>query len=151
MPGNKNSGRRPKPTALKILEGNPGKRPLPEREPKFDASKGKPPSWLNVPARKVWRRLAPGLISNGLLTLQDEQAFACYCQACGHLAVLESGLKSRRASPDREEAARIRDWQRLIVTWAEQFGLSPSARSRVQSTAKTAGDEFDKFLKVKHG
>ena len=27
-------GRKPKPTALKMLEGNPGKRPLNEYEPK---------------------------------------------------------------------------------------------------------------------
>ena len=26
-------GRKPKPTALKVLEGNPGKRPLNDREP----------------------------------------------------------------------------------------------------------------------
>ena len=26
-------GRKPKPTALKVLEGNPGKRPLNENEP----------------------------------------------------------------------------------------------------------------------
>ena len=26
-------GRRPKPTALKLIEGNPGKRPLPRDEP----------------------------------------------------------------------------------------------------------------------
>lgn len=26
-------GRKPKPTAMKILEGNPGERPLNEREP----------------------------------------------------------------------------------------------------------------------
>jgi len=30
------AGRKPKPTALKIIEGNPGKRPLNKNEPKPD-------------------------------------------------------------------------------------------------------------------
>ena len=33
--GNWNSGRRPQPTALKVLRGNPGKRPLNVDEPQI--------------------------------------------------------------------------------------------------------------------
>lgn len=40
------AGRKPKPTAIKELEGNPGKRKLNKKEPKPD--KGMPvcPEWL---------------------------------------------------------------------------------------------------------
>ena len=40
-------GRPPKPTYLKVLEGNPGKRPLNENEPKPKPSAPKCPAWLS--------------------------------------------------------------------------------------------------------
>ena len=43
-------GRKPKPTALKVLEGNPGKRPLNENEPKPERKAPECPSWLEPEA-----------------------------------------------------------------------------------------------------
>ena len=48
-------GRKPKPTALKIVEGNPGRRKLPEFEPKFDPAQPTPPPFLNDDAKVVCR------------------------------------------------------------------------------------------------
>ena len=45
-------GRKPKPTALKLLEGNPGKRPLNEHEPIPPTGKIRCPSWLEEEAKK---------------------------------------------------------------------------------------------------
>lgn len=45
-------GRKPKPTAMKMLEGNPGKRPLNLKEPVPEKKLPKCPDWLedcNVP------------------------------------------------------------------------------------------------------
>jgi hypothetical protein len=39
-------GRKPKPTKLRILEGNRGKRPLPVGEPEPDPSVPSPPDFL---------------------------------------------------------------------------------------------------------
>ena len=65
-------GRKPKPTALKVLEGNPGRRPLNKNEPK---PKGKKklqcPSYFNAEAKKEWRRLSKVLIEMGVLTEFD--------------------------------------------------------------------------------
>ena len=55
-------GRKPKPTALKKLEGNPGKRPLNELEPMPQVTMLRCPNWLEPEAKKEWRRLAPVLI-----------------------------------------------------------------------------------------
>ena len=44
-------GRKPKPTALKVLEGNPGKRPLNENEPKPENKAPRCPSWLEQEAK----------------------------------------------------------------------------------------------------
>ena len=45
-------GRKPKPTALKVLEGNPGKRPLNDREPVPPRAALKCPAWLLPEAKK---------------------------------------------------------------------------------------------------
>ena len=45
-------GRKPKPTALKVLEGNPGKRPLNDREPVPPKGTLKCPAWLLPEAKK---------------------------------------------------------------------------------------------------
>ena len=39
-------GRKPKPTGIKQLEGNPGKRKLNEREPKPEKKAPSCPKWL---------------------------------------------------------------------------------------------------------
>jgi phage terminase small subunit len=54
-------GRPPKPTALKVLEGNPGKRPLNQNEPKPEKKAPNCPSWLLPDAKKEWRRLSKEL------------------------------------------------------------------------------------------
>ena len=74
-------GRKPKPTAMKILEGNPGKRPLNENEPVPPKGEIKSPAWLLPEAKKEWKRLAPSLEAMGVLTMADWTAFQGYCQA----------------------------------------------------------------------
>ena len=74
-------GRKPKPTALKVLEGNPGKRPLNEYEPVPPKGTIECPDWLEEEAKREWERLAPSLEAMGVLTTADLTAFAGYCQA----------------------------------------------------------------------
>ena len=52
------AGRKPKPTAVKKLEGNPGKRKLNTKEP--IPAKGMPacPDWLMPEAKKEWESLS---------------------------------------------------------------------------------------------
>ena len=74
-------GRKPKPTGLKVLEGNLGKRPLNHKEPKPTKKAPRCPSWLEEDAKKEWKRMSKVLESMGLLTDMDMTAFAGYCQA----------------------------------------------------------------------
>ena len=75
------AGRKPKPTAVKKLEGNPGKRKLNSKEPV--PAKGIPacPDWLMPEAKKEWERLAELMNQMGVLTEVDMAAFAAYCQS----------------------------------------------------------------------
>ncbi len=76
-------GRKPKPTNLKILHGNPGKRPLNLNEPKPMKVVPTCPPHLMPDAKAEWERMSDKLYSLGLLTEIDGTAFAIYCQTYG--------------------------------------------------------------------
>lgn len=75
------AGRKPKPTALKKLEGNPGKRKLNTKEPIPAKGMLNCPEWLLPEAKKEWERLADLMNQMGVLTEVDMAAFAAYCQS----------------------------------------------------------------------
>jgi phage terminase small subunit len=85
--GNKNSGRRPAPTSLKVLRGNPGKRPLNASEPAFAVAS---PAFDAVPpelsadsrAADEWRRLAPMLRAVRMVS-EAERSARCASNGAG--------------------------------------------------------------------
>ena len=62
------AGRKPKPTALKKPEGNPGKRKLNTKEPM--PGKGMPdyPKWLLPEAKKEWEPVGGGFYIESILS-----------------------------------------------------------------------------------
>src|SRR4030088_770570 len=72
-------GRRPKPTRLKVLTGNPGKRPLNQTEPRPTPVPPDRPTDLREVAQRECNRLAGELASLKLLTNLDRAALAAYC------------------------------------------------------------------------
>lgn len=74
-------GRKPTPTAIKELEGNPGKRKLNENEPKPKKKAPSCPKWLEPEAKKEWRRLSKQMEQIVIFTEVDMASFAGYCQA----------------------------------------------------------------------
>src|SRR4051812_44355226 len=74
-------GRKPTPTALRILRGNPGKRPINRNEPQMDIGTPSCPKDLLPDAKKEWRRIVPVLRQLGILTKLDGSALAAYCQS----------------------------------------------------------------------
>lgn len=69
-------GRKPKPTALKVLEGNPGHRPLNKREPMPKGRLPRCPDWLEEDAKKEWKRLGKILAEMGDA---DESRYDGFC------------------------------------------------------------------------
>lgn len=65
-----------KPTALKILQGNPGHQKLPRNEPKPTADFPTRPGWLEPEAKREWMRVCGELHRLGLLTVVDRAALA---------------------------------------------------------------------------
>jgi phage terminase small subunit len=74
-------GRRPKPTRLKVLTGNPGKRPLNDAGPRPEVAIPHCPEELGETARREWKRLVGELAALKMLTNFDRTALAAYCGA----------------------------------------------------------------------
>ena len=134
------TGPTPKPTALKVLQGNPGKRALPKGEPKPDAGRlPSAPRWLSDEAKREWKRLAPRLHAVGLLTEVDGLALAMLCEAFAQYmaakTVVDSEgllLVSEKGNSYQHPAAGLMTQARgELLKWAREFGMTPSARTRI--------------------
>lgn len=87
-----------KPTELKKLEGNPGKRPLPVAEPRPQLSLPACPTFVQGEGRQEWNRIAPELYHLGLLSQIDRGALGAYCSAYGLWVETERELARVRRS-----------------------------------------------------
>jgi len=154
---------KPKPTKLKILEGNPGKRPLNENEPIPIPMDLKCPDWLLAEAKEEWKRLAPELERIGLLTIIDKAAFEGYCQSYAKWKKAEKFLKKHGMTikiPQKNEYGNVVSFQlkkfpevsianeclKQIRSFATEFGLTPSSRGRIYLPTEIIDDEFEKLL-----
>lgn len=145
-------GPAPQPTNLKILRGNPGKRAINKREPKPRPIVPKCPHWLDLGARREWRRVAPELERIGLLTLVDLAVMAAYCQSFSRWQAAEeliakAGLLIKTGS-DRYTAIKTnpavkiaQDERQLMMQFGARLGLSPSDRSRMTLPDGDSTDE----------
>ena len=87
----------PKPTYLRILEGNPSKRPLNRNEPQPPPVETlDPPDYLGGHAATEWCRIVPGLSAMRLLTIADIRARRVLRRLCA-LARGEEALARFRA------------------------------------------------------
>lgn len=118
-----------KPTALKVLAGNPGKRPLPDSEPQFAAGDLEPPEWLMGEALALWPKYARGLDANGMLTDANRELLAAYCDLLG------SYIESRKAG----EAPDLKITQQIRLLGRE-FGFTPSSQAGVSAPGKGKKD-----------
>jgi P27 family predicted phage terminase small subunit len=146
------AGRKPKPTAIKELAGNPGKRPLNKNEPKPE---GIPacPSQLNAVAKREWTRVSKELIPMGLLTSVDRASLAAYCtvyarwvKAEADITRLGEYIKSSKSgyliqAPWVGVANKALE---LMHKFAVEFGFTPSSRTRlsIEPQKQEMNDEF---------
>ena len=132
-------GRKPKPTALKLLEGNPGKRPINEHEPVPPKGTVKCPTWLEPEAKKEWKRLAPSLEAMGVLTQADLTAFAGYCQAYASWKEAEEFISQHGSifqtpSGYVQQVLQVSIAQqnlKIMQSFCSEFGLTPATRARI--------------------
>jgi P27 family predicted phage terminase small subunit len=132
-------GPAPKPTAIKRLEGNPGKRKLNEDEPTLTVGAPECPDHLDEVAKKEWGRLTVILTAMKVLTEADYIALANLCQAYSTLINAQRQLnktgilyKSKSGYIQQSPLLGIIHTQTTIVNnLLREFGLTPSSRTRV--------------------
>lgn len=137
-------GRKPKPTHLKLIEGNPGRRPLPKSEPKPAGDLTAAPDYFDDDQRATWDHA----IANaplGLLKQLDRDTLAVWVVARvmhAKAVQLQRKLDATSALP---MLTRTRDGNvvqspylpiinkqaALMLKAAAELGFTPSSRSRV--------------------
>jgi P27 family predicted phage terminase small subunit len=152
-------GRKPKPTVLRELTGNAGKRPLNHNEPKPRAGIPSCPKHLDQEARKEWRRITKVLCAIGLLTHADRAGLAAYCQCYSRWVKLEGvvqqlgeclpeiaeGKPTGRMLPNPYLGALNRALL-LMRSYLSEFGLTPASRTRLSIVPPPQENAFAAFL-----
>ena len=127
-------GRKPKPTALKILDGDRADR-INRAEPQLPEADLDFPDHFCVDAdgcdfaREHWAELAPMLSAAGLLTEGDRPALALLCEAYALFRLDPLDMKARDL------------YRRMLI----EFGLTPSARSRVKAAGEAPKNPLADF------
>ena len=155
-------GPKPAPSALKLLQGNPGKRPINKAEPKpKPARKPKAPLELDDDAKKEWRRVVAELDQLGLLSKLDITVLAAYCVAFARFKQANEALKSVAEKDPAFKGRLIKtkqgNWiQNPLIgiarraasdmtLFASEFGMTPSSRTRVKAPLNESNNVFDRF------
>lgn len=144
-------GRKPKPTHLKLIQGNPGKRPLNVSEPLPQGNLNVPPDWLTPDQQAGWA-YAVEASPRGLLKCLDRSALTVWVVAedlhrQATVAVGKFGLITK--SPNKGQPMQnpylpiINRQAQIMLKAASELGFTPSSRSRVQ--VSDGGNGANKF------
>ena len=149
--------KRKKPTRLKIIAGNPGKRKLPKEPAPKPSNLDQPPTWMRGrAARRKWRELAPMLQEWGIMAETDVDALALLCT---QYQIYEEALKivqvegftttSSKGTETKHPAMRVLEGaQDRVLSMLREFGMTPASRSNVSVVAgygqgSSDWDDFD--------
>jgi P27 family predicted phage terminase small subunit len=147
---------RPKPTALKLLQGNPGRQPLNKREAKPRICIPPCPKHLTPGARSHWKAVAPKLARVGLLTEIDDEALGALCEAraiwvAAKKKMAQEGITLTSPNgytiPSPSFTVASKALKQMQSLWAE-FGMTPSSRSRIKAGEPAEPDDpFEELLR----
>lgn len=137
------AGRRPKPTILKLVAGNPGKRAVNKKEPKPKRVIPSCPAHLKTEAKVAWGRLCVLLDGMGVLTEADvftlERLCGCYAELIRYDKLIDTDGPTYTTSTNTGDTlikanpavAMFADADRRFKSYLIEFGLTPAARSKV--------------------
>lgn len=156
-------GRKPKPTAKKKLEGNPGKRKINKREPQPPLSADLKPdaplargvtiakAHIESGCKVFGERYLPVLQAMQVLTDADYAAFELmsvhHVIAWAAASIVEKDgliLMDKFGQAHKHPALQVlRDNSALFKAYAAEFGMTPSARSRIQMEMPEEPDQLE--------
>lgn len=147
------AGRKPKPPTLKLLEGrgegrDSGGRPV-AAPPGFTRLPPEPPEWLPDEALAEWHRVMPELQRLHLTKPPDRAALAAYCLTWDRLVRAQKELDAAggtvlgtnsQGTVRHPAVAVLEAASKELRAWCAEFGLTPSAETRV-SRPEDGGDD----------
>lgn len=155
----KGGGRKPKPTALKLLQGNAGKRALPKNEPAPEAltEVPEPPEWMGDIAADIWRSVAPWLTGTKIMAATDLHNLEAFCMAYQRWREAQdcidlNGLvvKGAQGGPMKNPACTVANESlRQVATFGAALGLDPSSRARLKPAG--GGEKKNPFELLRGG
>ena len=151
-------GRKPKPTALRLVEGNREHRPLNNLEPKPPAIAPRCPRHLDRQARKIWRLTTKVMAEMGTLAVSDQAVIAGFCAQYSRWIKAEERLAASEG-PDKEVMQTVNGhwiqnpWLGIsnrahdkMVKLAAELGLTPTARTRIRLDKPAGRSRAERLL-----
>jgi P27 family predicted phage terminase small subunit len=145
-------GRKPIPTALKLITGNPGKRAINAHEPEPRSDLTQAPDWLTDRQRATWTDVI-GLAPPGLLKDIDASVFTVwvvaydlYQEASDKVSRTGMLIKAPNTGVPMQSPylAIVNKQAQIMMKAAAEMGFTPASRSRVsvKQTGSKAGDPW---------
>ena len=150
-------GRKPKPTHLKLLEGNPGKRRINRADLLTPGDLDEPPSWLTQRQKDGWayaiRYAQPGslkLIDQSLLTI-FVVASDLHRQAVEdtHSPLVLALSPAKRQHLEGILMAIANKQALIMIKVAAELGFTPTSRARIPTPAAPKPDPSGPFAKFR--
>lgn len=166
------SGRKPKPANLRVIEGNPGKRPLPDPSPVELVCPDRP-KWIDLlpdppkkkgekapaelvalrrDAQAAWDTTIRQLDAMSMLGRVDATVVVDYCICSARLAQCERELSRIGVTITDPKTGAVRRnpaltaanmYRQQLRFYVGELGLSPSARMRLNTPGGGGADDPD--------
>ncbi|MCX5658410.1 MAG: phage terminase small subunit P27 family [Planctomycetota bacterium] len=117
------------------------------------------PAWLDVDTKAAWKQLAPTLGAMGCLTRIDANALARYCRLWARWRKAEAFIDKHgevySLKDDVGKTRCVQQWPQVAIAnkltqqlsrLEAEFGMTPSARSRIQIEKPKVPNSLDRFL-----
>lgn len=151
------AGRKPKPTKLKLLDGETHQDRINRNEPQPLTNGTTCPKHLTPAAKQEWKRIYPELRRMGLISKVDRVALAAYCEAyalwveykqivADKGALYKTALGNVITSPALSVMNKALEQMHKYLT---EFGMTPASRSRISVEITDSDDPLDRLLNTK--
>ncbi|HHQ6596592.1 TPA: phage terminase small subunit P27 family [Serratia fonticola] len=145
------------PTHLRLVRGNPSKRAINKNEPKPPSGVPPTPKHFDKQGKYWFKRMAEELDALGVMSQLDARALEllveAYTEYRHHCEVLDQEGYSYKTDeglvkPHPQAAMKADVWKRIRGMLGE-FGMTPSSRSKVNTTGPDQVDPMAEFMKAR--
>ena len=148
------AGRKPKPTWLKVVNGNPGRRRLNGNEPKPVGDLKDPPEWLTDRQKEGWKYALDHAPAH-LLKKIDASLLVAWVVAqdvhrqAAEIIAAEGITSSTRDGVKQNPAVLALGTQAgVMMKAAAEMGFTPSSRARITIPQEDGPSSFDEFVEA---